>query len=158
MSTAEMSRIDRSIDIAAPPDRVFRALTSPEEVAAWFRVKVEGQFAPGADVWMTSTQAEYAGIRFSVRIKEITPPRRVVWEWHPGAVDPAIDYSREPVTTVTFDIQPAAGGGTRVTVSETGFDRIDLSRRAKVYADNTQGWATVIVWIKDHVEAAAAAR
>jgi len=156
MNTAEMSRIDRSIDIAAPPDRVFRALTNPDEVAAWFRVKVEGRFAPGAEVWMTSTQAEYAGIRFSVRIKELTPPRRVVWEWHPGAVDPAVDYSREPVTTVTFDIQPT-GAGTRVTVSETGFDQIALARRAKVYADNTQGWATVVGWLKDHVEAAAAA-
>ena len=72
-----------------------------------------------------------------------------------GAVDPAIDYSREARTTVTFLVEPTTAG-TRVTVSETGFDQIPLSRRAKVYADNAQGWATVVVWLKEHVEAAAA--
>ena len=155
MNTAETSRIDRTIDIAAPPDRVWHALTDPDEVAAWFKVKIEGQFKPGAELRMTSTQADYAGVRFSVRIKEMTPPRRVVWEWHPGAVDPAIDYSREPFTTVTFVVEPAPNG-TRVTLSETGFDEIALERRAKVFADNSQGWTTVLGWLQSHVEAAAA--
>jgi hypothetical protein len=39
-------------------------------------------------------------------------------------------------------------------VSETGFDDISLERRAKVYRDNTQGWAEVLVWLRNHVEAA----
>jgi uncharacterized protein YndB with AHSA1/START domain len=82
----------------------------------------------------------------------MTPPRRLVWRWHPGEVDPAVDYSKEPLTTVTFTLEPS-GPGTRLSVAETGFDEISLARRAKVHADNAQGWAEVLVWLQKYVEA-----
>jgi uncharacterized protein YndB with AHSA1/START domain len=83
----------------------------------------------------------------------MTPPRRLAWQWHPGAVDPAIDYSREPWTTVTFELEPS-GSGTRLRVSEVGFNDIALARRAQVYAENTGGWSVVIEWIRTYAEAA----
>ena len=148
-----MDRIDRTIEIAAPVERVWRALVSGPELSAWFRVSIEGAIEPGAELWMTSTHAEYAGQRFRVRIAEMTPPTRLVWEWHPGAVDPAVDYAREPRTRVTFTLAPS-GDGTRLSLSETGFDAISLDRRAKVYRDNTDGWAEVLGWVQGHVEKA----
>jgi uncharacterized protein YndB with AHSA1/START domain len=151
MNVAELSRIDRSIEIAAPPERVWRALTSAAELSAWFQVRIEGDMGPESEVWMTSVHPEHAGQRFRVRIKEMTAPRRLVWEWHPGEVDPAVDYSREPRTAVTFTLDPAPRG-TRLTVSETGFDQIALARRAKVYRDNSEGWSEVLVWLQTHVE------
>lgn len=154
MNVSELSRIDQSIDIAAPPDRVWRALTVAHELEAWFLVRIEGDIAPGQHVWMTSQHADYAGQRFEVRIVEMVPPRRFVWQWHPGAVDPAVDYSKEAWTTVTFTLEPS-GRGTRVNVSETGFDRIAIERRAKVFQDNTQGWAEVLVWLQRHAQATA---
>ena len=153
MTVAELSRIDRTIEVKAPPDRVWRALTSAEELSAWFQVSIEGAIAPGAEVWMTSVHPQHAGQRFRVRITEMIPPRRFVWEWHPGEVDPGLDYSREPRTTVTFTLEPS-GRGTRLSVSETGFDEISLARRAKVYKDNSQGWPEVLVWLQKHVEEA----
>ncbi|HSC25929.1 MAG TPA: SRPBCC family protein [Vicinamibacterales bacterium] len=153
MSIAELSRIDRAIEIQAPPERVWRALTDSRELSAWFQVKIEGDIAPGSTVWMTSVNPQHNCQRFRVRFTELTPPRRLVWQWHPGEVDPAVDYSREPETTVTFTLE-ASGKGTRVTVSETGFDAISLERRAKVYADNSQGWTEVLGWLQRHVEAA----
>ena len=152
MSIAELSRIDRAIDIDAPVEQVWRALTDPREISAWFRVTIEGQFKTGDEVWMTSTHEPYAGQRFRVRIVELTPPRRMVWRWHPGEVDPALDYSQEPETTVTYTLEPIPTG-TRLSVSETGFDEISLERRAKVFADNSQGWPEVLVWLKTHAEA-----
>ena len=149
----ELSRIDRSVEIEAPVERVWRALTDAAEIARWFEVAIEGEFAQGREVWMTSQHADYAGMRFRVRVTEMTPPRRLVWRWHPGAVDPNVDYSREPETTVTFSLEPS-GRGTRLTVAETGFDEIALERRAKVFADNTQGWNDVLAAIQKHVEAA----
>jgi uncharacterized protein YndB with AHSA1/START domain len=153
MTVAEMSRIDRSIEINAPPERVFRALTRADEVSAWFRMTIEGELIAGQEVWMTATHPGYEGMRFPVRIKEMTSPHRVVWEWHPGEVDASIDYSREPRTTVTFTLEPTPRG-TRLTVSETGFDAIALARRAKAYQDNTQGWTEVVEWLKKYVEEA----
>ena len=153
MTVAELSRIDRTIEIKAPPDRVWRALTNVEELSTWFQVKIEGDVAPDTEVWMTSLLPEHAGQRFRVRFREMIPPRRFVWEWHPGEVDPNVDYSREPTTTVTFTLEPVERG-TRLSVSETGFDQISLARRAKVYRDNSQGWAEVLVWLQTHVEKA----
>ena len=99
-----LSRIDRTIEIKAPPERVYRALTAASELAAWFQKTVEGEIATGNEVWMTSH-----GQRFGVEFVDLTPPRRLVWRWHPGAVDPAVDYSKEARTTVTFTLEPCRG-------------------------------------------------
>jgi uncharacterized protein YndB with AHSA1/START domain len=152
MMIDDLTQIERTIDVDAPPERVWRALTTAEDLAAWFRVGIEGDIAPGAEVWMTSRYPGHEGTRFLVKVTEMTPPRRFVWQWHPGAVDPAVDYSREPWTTVTFTLEPS-GRGTRLSVLETGFNEISLARRAKVFQDNTQGWTEVIVWIQKYVEA-----
>jgi uncharacterized protein YndB with AHSA1/START domain len=152
MTVDDLSRIDRTIEVNAPPDKVWRALTTAKDLSTWFKVTVEGDIALGAEVWMTSRYPGHEGTRFVVRITEMTPPRRFVWQWHPGAVDPSVDYSREPWTTVTFTLEPA-GKGTRLSVAETGFTEISLARRAKVFQDNTQGWTEVIVWIQKYAEA-----
>jgi uncharacterized protein YndB with AHSA1/START domain len=151
MTVAELRRIDRTINLNAPPERVWRALTNVDELSAWFQVTIEGRIAPGNDVWMTSVHPQHDGHRFFVRITEMDPPRRMVWQWHPGEIDPKIDYSQEPYTTVTFTVEPV-GRGTRLSVSETGFDAIALERRAKVYGDNSQGWTEVLVWLQTYVE------
>jgi len=151
MTITELPRIDRTIEIKAAPERVWCALTSAAELSAWFQVTIEGEIAPGNEVWMTSTHEQYSGVRFRVRFVEMTAPRRFVWQWHPGAVDPNVDYSQEPRTTVTFTLEPS-GAGTLLSVSETGFDRISLERRAKVYGDNSKGWVEVLVWLQRYVE------
>lgn len=153
MTIAELSRIDRTIEIKASPERVWRALTTVDELSAWFQVTIEGALTPNSDVWMTSVNPEHAGQRFRVRVVEMTAPHRLVWQWHPGEIDPNVDYDREPRTTVTFLLERSSQG-TRLSVSETGFDEISLTRRAKVYGDNSQGWTEVLVWLQKHVEAA----
>ncbi len=153
MTIAELSRIDRTIEIKASPERVWRALTTVDELSTWFQVTIEGALTPNSDVWMTSVNPEHAGQRFRVRVVEMTAPHRLVWQWHPGEIDPNVDYDREPRTTVTFLLERSSQG-TRLSVSETGFDEISLTRRAKVYGDNSQGWTEVLVWLQKHVEAA----
>jgi uncharacterized protein YndB with AHSA1/START domain len=148
MTITELTRIDRTIEIQASPERVWRALTTASEISVWFRVTIEGEVSPGQEVTM-----DYSGQRFRVKFVEMTPPTRFVWQWHPGEADASVDYSREPRTTVTFTLEPA-GKGTRLSVAETGFDEISLTRRAKVHGDNSKGWSEVMVWIQQYVEAA----
>ena len=152
MTEAIANRIDRTIEVNATPERVWRALTTAKELGTWFKVAVEGEITEGAELWMTSKYPGHEGTRFVVRITEMIPPRRFVWEWHPGAVDPTVDYSKEPWTTVTFTIEPS-GNGTRLSVSETGFDALSLARRAKALQDNSGGWTEVIVWRQKYAEA-----
>jgi uncharacterized protein YndB with AHSA1/START domain len=151
MKTDEFSRIDKSIEINTPPERVWHALTDAASLSAWFQVEIEGEIAVGNQVWMTTTQPDMPPQRFAVYFVEMIPTRRLVWQWYPGSVDPAVDYAREPRTTVTFTLE-ASPLGTLLHVAETGFDQISLERRAKVYGDNSHGWPVVLVWLKQHVE------
>jgi hypothetical protein len=57
----------------------------------------------------------------------------------PFAIDPRIDYSSEPTRLVVFKLEEIAGG-TQLTITESGFDRIPLARRAKAFTSNEQGW------------------
>lgn len=151
-SLLDIGRIERRIEIEAPVDRVWQALVDAAELSAWFRVTIDGTIQAGRTITMTSTLPSHAGMTFDVDIVELTRPTRVVWRWHPGDPETNTDYSDEPKTTVVFTLT-ALGGRTRVEVSETGFDQISLARRAKAFADNSQGWTEVTVWLKDHVEA-----
>jgi hypothetical protein len=72
------------------------------------------------------------------------------YRWHPGAVDPGIDYSVEPTTLVEFTLEEVPEG-IRLTVTESGFDKIPLERRAKAFTQNEQGWAMVIKLVEAHL-------
>jgi len=137
-AATDLSTIERSILIAAPRARVWQAITDVKEFSAWFRVKAEGEFAPGARVRMTSTDPSYPGIVFYVTVADVIDQERFSWSWHPGADQPP-EGSDEPTTLVTFRLTDEPHG-TRVTVVETGFDRIALARRAKQFEENTKGW------------------
>lgn len=132
----DLTKIERSVFIRAPRARVWRAIANVREFAAWFRVKAEGEFLPGATVRMTSLHPGYEHISFSVIVETIEPETRLTWRWHPGADQPP---AGEPMTSVEFRLADE-DGGTRVTVIESGFDRLSLARRAKAYDENTKGW------------------
>ena len=113
-AATDLSRIERSILIAAPRARVWRAITDVREFSAWFRVKAEGEFAPGARVRMTSTDPSYPGIVFYLTVADVIENERFSWTWHPGADQPP-EGSSEPTTLVTFRLTDEPHG-TRVTV------------------------------------------
>jgi uncharacterized protein YndB with AHSA1/START domain len=53
-----------------------------------------------------------------------------------------VDYSAEPTTLVEFTLEEAeGGGGTALTIVESGFDRIPLARRSEAFRMNDGGWA-----------------
>ena len=151
MNIADLTRIDRSVEIQAPIERVWRALTNREEISAWFRMAIDGEVKPGNEVWMTVQHGSHANVRFWVRFVELTAPTKFSWQWHPYAVDMSVDYSVETPTTVTFTLEPMESG-TRLSVAETGFDGVALQRRAKALEANTGGWATVLGWLTDYAE------
>jgi hypothetical protein len=85
-------------------------------------------------------QEPYAGTAVEWLVERVEPMRLFSFRWHPFAVDPKIDYAKEPTTLVEFVLEEAAGG-TRLTITESGFDQIPLDRRAKAFAANEGGWA-----------------
>jgi len=151
MSTATMNSIEREVVVQAQVSRVWKALTDIGEFSHWFGVQAKGKFQPGARVDMVVT---YRGkrIEFFVIVEEMQPERRFSWKWHPGG-DQSDRPADEPPTLVVFELTPA-GKGTKVKVTETGFDKISLVRRARVFEDNSGGWTEQMENLRKYVDAA----
>jgi uncharacterized protein YndB with AHSA1/START domain len=47
MSTALQDAINKEIQISAPRERVYAALTDPSQLSQWFPDAVEGEIKPG---------------------------------------------------------------------------------------------------------------
>ena len=73
------------------------------------------------------------------------------YRWRPYAVKPDIDYAAETPTLVEFRLSPN-GAGTRLTVTESGFENVPDYRRAEALEMNTRGWGAQMENIKTYVE------
>lgn len=146
-------RIERQITIKAPPARVWQALSNAEEFGNWFGANLKGKaFAPGKRVQGQITIPGYEHVVFDVTIERMEPQRLLSWRWHPAAIDPAVDYSKEPTTLVELQVKEVAGG-TLLTVVESGFDQVPASRRMEAFRMNTGGWEAQLKNIEKYVAA-----
>jgi uncharacterized protein YndB with AHSA1/START domain len=140
MSTQVSDRIAKEIVIRAPRSRVWQAVANPEEFGAWFKVDMTGvQFLPGQPVEGKMTYPGYEGMPFEMTIDRIEPEELFSFRWHPYGIDPTTDYSSEPMTLVEFRLHDIPGG-TRLQITESGFDAIPLARRAEAFRMNEGGW------------------
>jgi uncharacterized protein YndB with AHSA1/START domain len=139
MTASALSRVERSSLVRAPRSRVWQALTNLKEFSKWFGVEAEGEFAPGAHIRMITTIESYKGIEVFVDVVKMEAPETFSWRWHPGSKQPGEDNSSEPMTLVEFRLTEVEGG-TLVSVVESGFDKLSLARRARVFEENDKGW------------------
>jgi uncharacterized protein YndB with AHSA1/START domain len=144
-------RIEKRILLRAPLARVWQAISDSQQFGTWFGVRFNGPFVSGApltgkitptsvDPEVAELQKPYEGTPFNIQVERIEPQRLFSFRWHPYGVEPGVDYAREPTTLVEFVLQETAEG-TLLTITESGFDRIPLERRAKAFAANEGGWS-----------------
>ncbi len=144
-------RIEKTILLHAPLERVWAAISDARQFGSWFGVAFDGPFAEETDltgtIMPTTVDAEVAklqephrGKSFRFTVERIVPMRRISFRWHPFAIDPQLDYSMEPTTLIVFELAPRHDG-IELTITESGFDRIPAARRASAYAANDGGWA-----------------
>ena len=153
--------IEKTILLRAPRKRIWRALTDSTEFGSWFGMKFDGPFVAGArirgvivpttaNVEVAKAQKEYEGLPFDIAIEQMEPERLFSFRWHPFAVERGVDYSAEPTTLVVFSLEEAAEG-VMLTVTESGFDRIPLARRAKAFTANEKGWGMMVKMIEAYL-------
>jgi uncharacterized protein YndB with AHSA1/START domain len=136
MPATTVAAIDRQLDFRASPERLWRALTDDAELGAWFGQRAHLDLRAGGDGWL-----EFEGYgRVPVRIDVFEPVTRLSWRW--GDAGKSVD---EGSTLVEFRLEPLAGGGTRLHLRESGFERED-SRWS-----NTEGWMTELAELASHV-------
>ena len=129
--------------LRAPQDRVWRAITDAKQFGTWFGMDVDGDFAAHTavkarivptkvDEDVAKMQEPHAGTAFELQVDRIEPMRLFSFRWHPGGEEDAM-------TLVTFELEPH-DDGTMLTITESGFDRIPIERRAKAFEGNSEGW------------------
>ena len=164
MST-NTDRIEKKVLLRAPRERVWRAISDSRQFGNWFGVEFDGPFVAGTpivgklvptavDAEVAERQKPYTGFRFEFAVDQIEPMRLFSFRWHPYAMEKDVDYSKEPTTLVAFELEEASGG-TMLTVTESGFDRIPLERRAKAFAANEGGWTAQVKMIEKYLASAA---
>lgn len=112
--------VRRAIRIAAPIEKVWRAVTEPKHVSRWFgALELDGTGA-GAHGTMTFGPDDV----IPLRVESVDEPRRIVYRW---SNDDALGHrpavlDEQTSTLVEFRLQ-AVDEGTLLTVVESGFDR-----------------------------------
>jgi len=155
-------RIEKRMILRAPRERVWRAISEAKQFGSWFGVKFAGEFAAGTrltgqiapttvDPEVAKLQQPYAGFPFEFHIERIEPMSLFSFRWHPSAGDRNVDYSAEPMTLVEFRLEEVAQG-TLLTITESGFDRIPLERRAKAFTSNEGGWTHQLRLIEKYLD------
>ena len=153
-------RIEKKVLLRAPLKRVWNALADSTEFGSWFGMKFDGPFVPGArmrgvivptkvNADVAKAQQKYEGISVEITIEKMEPERLFSFRWHPYAIEPGVDYSAEPTTLIVFVLEQMKEG-VMLTVTESGFDQIPLTRRAKAFTANEEGWGMVLKLIEEY--------
>jgi len=158
---SDTDRIQKKTLLRAKRSRVWRAITDSKEFGAWFGMKVDGAFTASTTVKCVITpttvdpaiakeQKPYEGMPFELYIEQVEPERVFSFRWHPGVPEPGVDYAKEPTTLVCFELEEVPEG-VMLTLTESGFDRIPLARRAKAFAANDGGWTAQMQLIEKYL-------
>lgn len=151
MTTSSTDRIHKEISLRAAPSRVWRALTDAAEFGAWFGVALEGPIRLGEEFHGRITHPGYEHLRLRAWVERMEPERLFAFRWCPYALDPEVDYSGEPRTLVEFRLEEL-DGGTRLTVTESGFDGLPAEHRSECFLRNESGWSGQVHNVRAHVD------
>jgi uncharacterized protein YndB with AHSA1/START domain len=141
-------RIARTIDLAQPPQRVWEALTSAAGLGGWFGDRATVDLRPGGTAYV-EWDKDGDNFKVALAISVVEPPTRFAWTWGIQGL-PATDPRR---TYVEFTLAPS-GGGTRLTVVESGFAQVP-DELETAYRGNVEGWRKELAELADYLDAAA---
>jgi len=144
--TPDQDVINAEIQIAAPPARVFAALTDPEQVAQWwgqqgmYRItRWHNDLRPGGKWRSEGVGADGKAFHVEGEYLEVDPPSLLVHSW-------SSSYCEGLNTIVRWELQ-AHSGGTLVRLSHSGF-----AGNIQAAKDHGRGWSRVLVWMQAFVE------
>jgi uncharacterized protein YndB with AHSA1/START domain len=152
-------QIEKTTIVKAPLAKVWQAISDAKAFGTWFGIAFEGPFVAGqttrgaiaktqVDDAIAAQQAPYVGMRCDLQIERIEPMKLLSFRWHPGA-DPDVGPDA-PTTLVVFELAEVEGG-TRLTITESGFEALPLERRAKAFADNEGGWEAQLTLVAKYL-------
>jgi uncharacterized protein YndB with AHSA1/START domain len=157
--TPEQDAVVAEIFIAAPPTRVFEAITDPQQAPRWWGqegmyhiTEWKGDVRPGGKWSSTGQGVDGTSFKVEGEYLEVDPPRRLVHTWIPsfaGHIKTVVRWELEP--TDVHGLHPngprRAGTGTLVKLRHEGF-----AGAPKAALGHYEGWKRVLGWMQAFVE------
>jgi uncharacterized protein YndB with AHSA1/START domain len=142
-------RIEKQVTLRASRARVWRAITDSQEFGAWFKAVIEGPFAAGQTARGRITYPGYEHLKLEMRIEKIEPEHTFSFRWHPGPEESGPD---DPLVLVEIHLEEVEGG-TRLTLTESGYEALSPERREAAFRSNEGGWEEQLETnLRGHVE------
>ena len=138
-------RIERVVEIPHPPAKVWAALTTAEGLGGWFGDAATIDLRPGG----TARVSWEGGGSVELHVERVEEPRVFAYTWRIFGL-PDDDPRR---THVEYTLEPV-GGGTRLTVVETGFGQLDEGEHDKAFGGNVEGWTRELGELVAYLDAA----
>lgn len=157
--TPDQDAVVAEIFIAAPPERVFQAITDPQQMPQWwgqqgmYRItEWKADLRAGGKWSSVGVGADGSSFRVDGEYLEVDPPHLLVHTW-------VASWSGSLKTVVRWELEPRqvhgllhrgpqkVGMGTVVKVRQEGF-----AGAPKEAADHAQGWTRVLGWMQAFVE------
>lgn len=136
-------RIERTLQLAQPPERVWAALTTAEGLGTWFGHRAEIDLRVGGQARLTWDSGDSA----TFTIERLEPPRVFGYTWPIDGL-PEGDPRR---TYVEFTLEPT-GTGTTLTVVESGFAQLPDADHDKAYRGHVEGWTNELGELVAHLD------
>jgi uncharacterized protein YndB with AHSA1/START domain len=137
-------RIERTVEIAHPPGKVWAALTTAEGLSAWFGNEAAIDLRAGGSARMTWS----GGPTVALRVERVEEPTVFGFTWQMYGM-PEDDPRR---TYVEFTLEPVETG-TRLRVVETGFAQLPDDAHGKAYDAHSEGWASELSELVAYLDA-----
>ncbi len=150
MDEVDQNRIEKIVELAAPVARVWKAITDHEAFGQWFRVRLDTPFEVGKVTTGNITYPGYEHMEWVSTTERMEPERLFAFSWPPSSLDPDTEYDDDAKVVVEFRLEPTEGG-TRLTITETGFLHFPESKRLEVLRSNREGWDMQADNIATHV-------
>jgi uncharacterized protein YndB with AHSA1/START domain len=120
-TTDALAAIERTMELDAPPARVWRAITDPDELSRWFPQRAAWDLRPGG----TGTFFWEGYGEFPIEVVSVEEPGYLAWRW---------GMESDEVTLVEWWLDERPDGGTTLRMRESGFTT------PKHRAGNDEGW------------------
>jgi uncharacterized protein YndB with AHSA1/START domain len=118
-------RIEREMTFPASRQKVWAAITEPEQISKWFGTDTQLDLRPGGEGIL-----RWDEIEVRITVEEVNPPSRFAYRWEPSHTP-----SGGPRTLVEFELEEIEGG-TRLLLVESGFASLPAESRN----ENEAGW------------------
>lgn len=145
-------QIVKVVEINASVSRVWQALTDYQQFGEWFRVKLNEPFAPGSRSTGVTTYPGYEGHLWLATVETMEHESLFAFRWNHDNIEPDLPPEQHPTTRVEFRLEKS-GSGTRLTITESGFESLPESKRGAIMRGNTEGWNIQANNIADYVTA-----